>query len=216
MANETERLFDDDNDQEEDIIDIEGDTSQDQTGGIVEPVDDLDAVADAYERYEEVKNELLIAEQDAVTISGDWFITKSGWRKIATAFNVSVETVSVESQINNGIVKYTVSARAIAPNDKYTSGTGICASNESNFSRKLVDANAGREEAEERADSSDNVVFIDGMYRELPTLKEVDHHNIMATAETRAKNRAISDLVGGGEISGEEMAAQKKQQILEE
>lgn len=30
-------------------------------------------------------------------------------------------------------------------------------------------------------------------------------HNVRATAHTRAKNRAISDLVGGGEISAEEI-----------
>jgi hypothetical protein len=30
-------------------------------------------------------------------------------------------------------------------------------------------------------------------------------HNVRATAHTRAKNRAISDLVGGGEVSAEEM-----------
>jgi hypothetical protein len=213
---DSEKLFDDDDDSGEDIIDIGEDTSHDQTGGIVEPVDDLDAVADAYERYEEVKNELLVPEQDAVTIGSDWFITKSGWRKIATAFNVSVETVSVDSKINNGIVRYTVTARAVAPNGKYTSGTGMCASNESNFTRRLADEDAGREEAKERADRPDNVLFIDGKYRELLKPREVDQHDIMATAETRAKNRAISDLVGGGEVSAEEMAAQKKQQILEE
>lgn len=31
-------------------------------------------------------------------------------------------------------------------------------------------------------------------------------HNVRATAHTRAKNRAISDLVGGGEVSAEEMS----------
>lgn len=30
-------------------------------------------------------------------------------------------------------------------------------------------------------------------------------HDIFATAHTRAKNRAISDMVGGGEVSAEEM-----------
>jgi len=30
-------------------------------------------------------------------------------------------------------------------------------------------------------------------------------HNVRATAHTRAKNRAISDIVGGGEVSAEEM-----------
>lgn len=33
-------------------------------------------------------------------------------------------------------------------------------------------------------------------------------HDSYATAHTRAKNRAISDLIGSGEVSAEEMAAQ--------
>lgn len=34
-------------------------------------------------------------------------------------------------------------------------------------------------------------------------------HDVRATAHTRAKNRAISDLVGGGEISAEEIGAEE-------
>ena len=37
-----------------------------------------------------------------------------------------------------------------------------------------------------------------------------DYHNSRATAHTRAKNRAISDLVGGGEVSAEEMGGSGK------
>jgi hypothetical protein len=33
-----------------------------------------------------------------------------------------------------------------------------------------------------------------------------NEHNVRATAHTRAKNRAISDLVGGGEVSAEEIS----------
>lgn len=35
--------------------------------------------------------------------------------------------------------------------------------------------------------------------------KSGDHHNARATAETRAYNRAVSNLVGGGEVSAEEV-----------
>ena len=38
--------------------------------------------------------------------------------------------------------------------------------------------------------------------------KDNIEHNIRAVAHTRAKNRAISDLVGGGEVSAEEMPAE--------
>lgn len=43
-------------------------------------------------------------------------------------------------------------------------------------------------------------------------------HDVRATAGTRAKNRAISDLVGGGEVSAEEMgssASAKKEQAVD-
>jgi hypothetical protein len=35
-----------------------------------------------------------------------------------------------------------------------------------------------------------------------------EEHDIFALAHTRAKNRAIADLVGGGEVSAEEMTAE--------
>ena len=35
-------------------------------------------------------------------------------------------------------------------------------------------------------------------------------HTIMATAKTRATNRAIAELIGAGEVSAEEMGAEKR------
>lgn len=40
-----------------------------------------------------------------------------------------------------------------------------------------------------------------------------EEHDILALAETRAKNRAISDLVGGGEVSVEEIEHQEEKGI---
>jgi len=39
-------------------------------------------------------------------------------------------------------------------------------------------------------------------------------HNVRATAHTRAKNRAISDLVGGGEVSAEEVEAETGNEMI--
>lgn len=41
-------------------------------------------------------------------------------------------------------------------------------------------------------------------------------HDVRSTAHTRAKNRAISDLVGGGEVSAEEMISQDNNDIGKE
>ncbi len=119
------------------------------------------------------------------------FIKKSGWRKLATAFNLSIEIVkeerkehlameykhkdkitSIETiEIKPGFV-VEVTAKVIAMNGRYMYGLGSCASNERDFSKL--------------------------------------EHDIRATAETRAKNRAISDLIGGGEVSAEEIEEQTK------
>lgn len=116
------------------------------------------------------------------------FIKKSGWRKLATAFNVSVEvTQEVRKEypemeykdfktgkvtVKSGFVVEVI-ARATAMNGRFMDGTGTCASNERNFAHL--------------------------------------EHDIRATAETRAKNRAISDLIGGGEVSSEEMMQMEEQ-----
>lgn len=39
---------------------------------------------------------------------------------------------------------------------------------------------------------------------------KVSDHTIMATAKTRATNRAIAELIGAGEVSAEEMNAEKR------
>lgn len=39
---------------------------------------------------------------------------------------------------------------------------------------------------------------------------KVSDHTIMSTAKTRATNRAIAELIGAGEVSAEEMSAEKK------
>ena len=41
-------------------------------------------------------------------------------------------------------------------------------------------------------------------------------HDVRSTAHTRAKNRAISDLVGGGEVSAEEMISYPSEKPAEE
>lgn len=116
------------------------------------------------------------------------FIKKSGWRKLATAFNVSVQVLKEvrkeypemeykDFKANKVTVKsgfvVEIIVRATAMNGRYMDGTGTCASNERNFAHL--------------------------------------EHDIRATAETRAKNRAISDLIGGGEVSAEEMMQMEEQ-----
>lgn len=179
-------------------------TPEEQKQGVVKPVDDLDEVAGLYEKFEEIK-EKIIDSNDLVTISGEPHVTKSGWRKIATAFNVSTEMVESEKEVEMDVIHYTATVRAEAPNGKTVTGTGMASSNESNFMEFVADPNKKSEDEVEKARSKDDVMLVDGNLRRLKDPRAVNHHNLLALAETRAKNRAISDLVGGGEVSAEEM-----------
>lgn len=176
----------------------------DSDNTLVQPVDDIDAVVDLYDRFDEIK-EKLIEDEDIQIIQGNKHVTKSGWRKIATAFNLSIDVINKEKELEDGILTWRVEARAIAPNGKTATSWSACASNESNH---MDSFKQGREAAKER----DDVFSVDGKMRRLKEPREVNEHNILSTAETRAKNRAISDLVGGGSISAEEIG---KEDVLE-
>lgn len=213
-----ESLWDDEEEQSDDEpVEVESEVVEetddenlptaDDRNSIVKPVENLDEVVETYEQFDELKEKLL-NKSDLTKIGDNIHVNKSGWRKIATAFNLSVETVSHQRTVDDGIVRYTVVARAVAPNGKVTSSSGSCASNESNFME------AGKPNSGEPADH-DDYYKIDGKWRRLKDPKEVDEHSIMATAETRAKNRAISDLVGGGEVSAEEFARKNREEVLE-
>lgn len=214
-----------DSDSEPKQVTIEGEPTEEEQSmepaeqegsGVVELAGSPEDIAGLYERFEQVKNEVLDMGDDTTTIGDNIHVNKSGWRKIATAFNVSTTTAGTEvSTDSNGVVKAEVVAEASAPNGKTASGVGVCASNESNFMQKLCDEKAGIGEAVERAekyvldgDPQDRVVLVDSHWRLIPRPVEVNEHNLVATAETRAKNRAISDLVGGGEVSAEELTAE--------
>jgi len=172
----------------------------------VKPVSNPEEVVEMYEQFDQLKADLLNNE-DTTPIGDSVHINKSGWRKFATLFNLSIETFEEERTLRetgedqNDVVVWRIKAKATAPNGKVSVGSGLAASNESNYMVKVSDHPA--------IDGSDhpNALRVDGKWRVLLSPAEVNEHNIYATAETRAKNRAISDMVGGGEVSAEEMDA---------
>lgn len=204
--------IDEDEVQEAEVVESESEGSSDTRdapvpdaeNSLVKPADDIDAVVDIYEQFDEIKEKLL-DDGDIQIISGNKFVTKSGWRKIATAFNLSVDIVNKEKEISEGVMTWRVEARATAPNGKTVTSWSSCSSNESNHMEKFQQ---GKDEAQGR----DDVFKVDNKYRRLKPPREVAEHNIITTAETRAKNRAISDLVGGGEVSKEEIS---KEDVLD-
>lgn len=168
---------------------------------LIRPVDDIDEVVELYNQFEEIKDKLL-KPSDRTKIGTNIHVNKSGWRKIATAFNLSVEVTETDSWVEDGIVKAKAVARATAPNGKVSTQVAMCASNESNFME------AGKPGDGTEPKDHQDYLRVDGKWRRLKEPKEVNEHNILATAATRAMNRAISDCVGGGEVSSEEIKAE--------
>ena len=112
----------------------------------------------------------LLDPSDFQRIGGKEYKTKSAWRKLAAAFNVS--DAVLERNYTYGedgrIMRAEYVAIATAPNGRSAVGVGIASVYERSFSNP--------------------------------------EHDIPATAHTRAKNRAFSDLFGLGEVSADEIA----------
>lgn len=110
------------------------------------------------------------------------FVKRSGWRKIARAFNLSVVIVErrIERDADGSPIRAEVVARAIAPNDVCHDADGYCSVDEDRFQEAK-----GRKKLE---------------------------NDLRTTATTRAKSRAISDLIGMGDISAEGLSASAQPQ----
>jgi hypothetical protein len=104
------------------------------------------------------------------------FVKKSGWRKIAAWFDLSIELVrdEVDRDDDGHVCRASVWARAVAPSGRFADGDGYCDVEEERFQK-----DKGRQKLE---------------------------NDLRGTATTRAVNRAISNLVGMGDVSAEEMA----------
>ena len=110
---------------------------------------------------------------------------KSAWRKLQTAFNISDDIVGEEIIRDecHRIISAKFVVKATLPNGRYSIGVGDC----SIFDKVKKD------------DVKEPTPF------ELRKRFNNAEHDVLTTAHTRAKSRAISDLVGGGEVSAEEL-----------
>lgn len=142
---------------------------------VIRPLDATELV-ESFTAYQQLLPRLL-TDDDYQAADGKKFVKKSGWRKIATAFDLDVQIIrsTVERDHDGTPVRAEVWARAIAPSGRSMDGDGYCSIDESRFQRQR-----GRQKLE---------------------------NDLRATATTRAMNRAISGLVGMGEVSAEEVSA---------
>ena len=150
---------------------------------------DVGAAKDFMNNYQELVEALLdksdyqpIRTQDGIKNSKK----KSAWRKLATAFNISDDVI--EKEIIHDECHRIISARyevkATLPNGRHGVGTG---------SASIYD----------KITKKDTVEPTPFELRQRFTNAE---HDITSTAHTRAKSRAISDLIGAGEVSAEELS----------
>jgi ssDNA-binding Zn-finger/Zn-ribbon topoisomerase 1 len=138
---------------------------------------------EGYAAYLGIQKVLDKTLKDAIIcIQGKDFRKKAYWRALRTPFNLSCECVSEKrADLPGGEWGYEVTYRATAPNGAHADGDGACMSSEKNVYDRAGNLDAFK------------------------TQKNQTVHNVRGHAHTRAFNRAISNLVGFGEVSAEEV-----------
>jgi hypothetical protein len=156
-------------------------------------------IADAIRDYKRLQEELDKALPDCmVTIQGSKFRKKNYWRAVATAFSLSLDLVEERSELDalGTLAAWHVVYRATAPNGRTAIGDGSCS-----YMEKVVYRSKGRGRSRVYERDTDGRRLVD----EEKTQEAASSHNIRGHAHTRAANRAISNLVGFGEVSADEL-----------
>lgn len=157
-------------------------------GAIVMPAVTGKEALQAWKEYQDLKAKIVDKATDIQIIQGKEFLKKSYWRKVARFFNLSVDSVSESHEIIGSTIVWHFTCKAIAPNGAYAIGTGSC-------------------DAFEKATKTENGYQMWDRFKKAWIKAQPNTlHNIRSTAETRAFNRAVSNLVGGGEVSAEEVS----------
>jgi hypothetical protein len=147
----------------------------------------------AITEYQRIQQALDKALPDCIMqIQGRSFRKKDYWRAVATAFNLQVEEVvgsehrtdhthqiSADDETDEPDWTISVTYRASASNGRTATGDGACSSSE----KWGFDRQTGA----------------------IISKRQATYHNVRAHAHTRAYNRAVSNLVGFGEVSAEEI-----------
>lgn len=186
-------------------------------GNVVALVASLDNIVTAFEAYQRAKTRLL-TDDDTITEgtgrNARTFTKRSGWRKLAIAFGCSAQIIDHEviregNKPEGRILRATCTARAVAPNGRTVDGLGAASADE-----RCCAVNCDRPPACDfpcqitdrghRHSTHRHCPAASGEYCDPKRHFTKPEHDILATAETRAKNRAYADLFGMGEISAEE------------
>lgn len=154
---------------------------------MVRPVVSVQEAVEAWKEFQDLKSALL-TKDDLCDIGGKPYVRKSGLRKIKTCFNISLQVIDDKRrELEGGDFEYTAYVKATAPNGTSVEAIASCNSMEPFGDRQKKSA------------AKQSNIPLDQLRPETVA------YAIRSMAQTRAYNRAISDLIGGGEISAEEV-----------
>jgi len=183
---------------------------------IVKPLVSAEQAKSLWEEYEKFK-QAVVKPSDIQRIQGQDFLKKSYWRKLERFFGIKLQLLKEEEKFMQVLLK----------RKKKKTPQGV----------KVIYEVAGYYPMDfklnPRPDEEVKITIVfSATYRATaPTGQFCDgdghcdlwekgycntYHNAKATAHTRAKNRAISDLVGGGEVSAEEVLGEYEAESMEE
>lgn len=154
---------------------------------MIRPLATADEALEAWQAFQQLKAKL-VTKDDIQPIQGKDAVKKSGWRKIGAAFGLDYELVHEQ--------------RA----ERQVPGVGTFGFTWEATVRAV--APNGRH--------ADGVGSCDSSESRFKRNSDHLEHDVRSTAYTRACNRAISDLVGGGEVSAEEMKAEAPARLTRE
>lgn len=168
-----------------------------EESSIIRPAGTPEELAGALTDYKKMQETLDRAMPDSImVIQGKKFRKKSYWRGVKTAFNLKVECIIDERTDLPNDWGYFVTYRATAPNGSSADGDGACmASEKIVYKKEWI-----KGKPKKILDENDNPVIDKHKTAENQTL-----HNVRGHAHTRGFNRAVSNLVGFGEVSAEEI-----------
>lgn len=145
---------------------------------------DVEGVTAFFQNYQEL-TQALLNPSDYQSAGKNKFKKKSAWRKYATAFNLSDRIINEEIIRDDEyrIISAKYEVEVTASNGRTAVGVASCSIYDKIDKKDAVEPSA------------------------FELRKRFTHaeHDIISTAHTRAKNRAISDIIGTGEVSAEEM-----------
>ena len=99
-------------------------------------------ILERFSKIQDLKRSLIDPKTDIVSIAGRGFITKSGWRKLAFAFNLTDEIVREEEEQKGNKTIWRMWVRVRAPNGRETIGVASASSDERKFNHPEHDVYA--------------------------------------------------------------------------